>query len=559
MKFSHTMDMSVKIKRAFMALLVVLFVGQSALKAQSEPEMFRLIELGKYEEAIAMGNKLLAQDPKNDKIEYLMGRAYFETERYNEAGAWFMRGQGHSARNPWNFIGAGAVAAHDNNFDKTKAELAKAVELNSKNDPKVFLGVAQSYMSFSTKDKTKQQPFLKEAEVYIYKVQGLAPNNAESFVLGGLLYGLQGVEELEQGMYEKAIEKDPKYIYGYFRLGQLLKKQQKYQEAAEKFQKAIEIDPGFGPVYREMADMWTMAKKYDKADENMAKYLQIMGGDKGARIQEGVIKYLGEQYDAAIAIFEKVILDTNSTLVKRLLAYSYIKKTPPDADKSMKWFDAYWKAVEKNPGAIIASDYEVYGKAWQLKGNYDEAAKNYELSIAKAKEGGEPNYELYNTMAEMYMEKKDTLMRIKYLSLYIQNNAEKYQLKENFILGQSYFLLKDYARSDSIFEIMTQKMPDLHIGWSWRGRCNSMMDPGSKEGKAIPYYQKVLDLLGGDPEKVAKYKSDYITALIYFGSYHALVTEKFSEAKPFYQKILDVDPTNDNAKNGMEYIKSKGG
>lgn len=558
MKFSHTMDMSPKIRSIFLAFVAVLFIGQSAAMAQTEAEMRRLIEVGKYEEAISMGGKLLAANPKDDKIEYLMGRAYLETDRVNEASTWFTKGQGHSARNPWNFIGGGAVSARQDNFDNAKVGLDKAVELNSKNDPKVFLGVAEAYMGYSTKDKVKAQSFLKEAELYLYKVQKLAPNDAESYVLLGKLYGLQGVEELEQSMYEKAIEKDPKYIYGYYRLGQLFKKQQKYQEAADKFMKATEIDPGFGPVYKEMAEMWMLAKKYDKAEENINKYLEIMGADKSSRIIHLQILYLGDQFDKVITIGEPVLKDTNATVVKRLLAYSYVKKASPEADKSLNWFKAYWEATKTNPGAIIAADYENYGKALQLKGDFDQAVVNYEKAMEKAKEKGEPNYELYNSIADMYKEKKDTVNRIVYLRKYIQSNATKYQLKENFTLGQTYFQFKDYMHADSVFDVMTQKMPDLHIGWSWRGRCNAAMDPGSKDGKALPYYQKVLDLLGSDQEKIAKYKGDYITALNYFGSYYTVVSENLDIAKPYWQQILDVDPENVNAKNGMEYIKSKG-
>ena len=138
------------------------------------------------------------------------------------------------------------------------------------------------------------------------------------------------------------------------------------------------------------------------------------------------------QFDKTIEIGEKVIIDTNSTLVKRLLAYSYVKKTPPDAAKAMQWFNAYWDAVKTNPKAIIATDYEVYGKAFQLQGNDVEAVKNYELSIemekAKGAEGA-PNFELYNAVAEMYKEKKDTVKRIYYLRKFVQSNTSgKYHL-----------------------------------------------------------------------------------------------------------------------------------
>jgi tetratricopeptide (TPR) repeat protein len=501
---------------------------------------------------------MLALEPKHDKVEYLMGLAYFETERYDEAGAWFTKGQGHSNRNPMNFVGGGAVAAYKKDYTKAKADLDKAVELNAKNDPKVFLAIANAWMSNPDKDKAKQQPFWKEAELYLYKVQKLAPTDAESYVLLGKLYGLQGVAELEQSMYEKAIELDPKYIYGYFRLGQLFKKQAKYQEAAEKFLKITEIDPGFGPVYLEMAEMWTLAKKYDKAEENMTKYLNLMGSDPYALVRKMIIEYLGDQFDKAIVTGLEALKDTNATVIKRIVGYSYVKKTPADAENGLKYLDMYFEATKNNPAAIIASDYENYGKVWQLKGDFVQAAKYYNMAIDKATEKGEPNNELLNVMSEMYKEQKDTTNRILYLRRYILAGT-KYQLKENFALGQAYYQIKDYVHADSVFDVMTQKMPDLHIGWSWRGRCNSAMDPDSKQGKAIPYYQKVLDLLGPDPEKIVKYQADYVTALRYFGAYHTLVTEKFSEAIPFWQKILELIPADEGAKNGLEFCKQKGG
>ena len=180
-----------------------------------------------------------------------------------------------------------------------------------------------------------------------------------------------------------------------------------------------------------------------------------------------------------------------------------------------------------------------------------EKAKDAELA---------PNYELYNSVAELYKEKKDTVKRIYYLRKFVQSNTSgKYQLKENFALGQAYFQIKDFIHADSVFEVMTQKMPDLHIGYSWRGRSNAAQDPGSKQGLALPHYQKVLDLLGNDAEKIAKYKADFITALRYKAAYLATVTEKFAESRPFWEKILELDPADEDAKKGLEYVKAKGG
>lgn len=555
------MDMSGMIKKAAFAMALVLFIGQPALMAQSQSEVEGLIRIEKYADAQSMLEKLIGAEPRNDKYDYLMGKVMFLTDNMSEAEAWFKKGQGHSGRNAMNFIGSGSVSARQENFAKADKELKEALELNTKNDPKIILGVAKGYLEYNGKDRQKMQPYLNAAEPLLIRAQKLAPNDPEPEILLGELYGKQGVEELEQNRYEQAIAKDPKYIFGYLRLGQLYKKQEKYQEAADMFQKALEIDKGYGPVYREMAEMWTLAGKYDKAEESMTKYLEIMGSDDvNALEKKGIIEYLGNQFEKAIVTFEGIAGKTKSLIVPRLLGYCYVKQATPNADKGIEWLDKYFEATKASPKNIIASDYENYGKALQLKGQTEEAIAYYEKAIAKAaeKEDAEVDGTLYMVISDIYKEQGNDSLRITYLRKFLTSSS-KYQLKESFALGQAYFLLQDYAHSDSMFAEMSEKLPNLHIGWAWRARANAAMDPDSKEGKALPYYQKVVELLEAEPEKAVKYEKDYLLALRYMGAYYTLTNENFELAAPFWQKILDVSPEDEGAKNGMDFIKQNGG
>ena len=549
------------IKKAAFAIAVVLFIGRPALMAQTEGEVKRLISIEKYSDAQSMLEKMIGGDPRNDKLDYLMGEVMFLTDNMGEAEAWFKKGQGHSGRNPMNYIGSGGVAARQENFDKAKKELDEALDLNNKNSPKIILEVAKAYLEYQGTDRKKMQPYLNAAEPLLIRAQKLAPKDPEPEVLLGKLYGMQGVEELEQNRYEQAISKDPTYIFGYLRLGQLYKKQEKYQDAADKFKKALEIDAGYGPVYREMAEMWTLAGKYDKAEESMTKYLEIMGSDDvNALEKKGIIEYLGGQYEKAIATFEGIAGKTKSLIVPRLLGYCYVKQATPDADKGMEWLDKYFEATKAKPNNIIASDYENYGKAYQLKGETEKAIEYYEKSIAKAaeKEDAEVDGSLYMVIADIYKAQKNDSMRVTYLRKFL-NSSKKYKLKESFALGQTYFLMKDYEHADSIFGVMTEKLPKLHIGWAWRARANASMDPESKEGKAKPYYEKVIELLEAEPEKAVKYQKDYLLSLRYMGAYHTLTEENFELAAPFWQKILDISPEDEGAKNGLDFIKQNGG
>ncbi|HHG85404.1 MAG TPA: tetratricopeptide repeat protein [Bacteroidetes bacterium] len=557
MKYLGTMYKSVLLKQALMALTLVLYFGQ--LEAQAiYGKAAKLIANEKYSTAVAALNTYLINEPKDEKAEYLLGKAYLGMEKYGAARAAFKSGAGHGSRYPMNHVGLGAVAVKNKNYEEAKERMTKAIEVDRKNSIATLLGIAEGWLGYpdkGRKSKKAMMPYLKEAELYLYKVQKLDPQNAASFVMLGELYDLQGVKELAESNYEAAIARDPKYIRGYFRLGQLYKEQEKYNEAADKFRKIIELDAEYAPAFREMSEMWFLAKKYTKANEMMDQYLQLMGNDLGARLRKGVFEYLGEQYDKAIVTMEEVLPDTNSILLLRLIGYSYVKKETPDPDKSIEWLNRYFKTAQ--PISYIASDYENMAKALELKGDKEGAVVQYEKAMKMSEEAGEPKPEILSNIADMYKADKNYEKQAEYLERFL-HTQKSYRLKQSFGLGLAYFQLKNYTRSDSVFQVMTEAKPDITIGWAWRAKNNSQLDPGSKEGLAKPYYEKVLEIVGEDPELIAKFKRDYITANKYLGAYYTLVTEEYAKAIPHWEKILTLKPEDEGATNGLNYCKDKG-
>ncbi|MEM1000372.1 MAG: tetratricopeptide repeat protein [Bacteroidota bacterium] len=552
------MHNAAKIKQVLFALAIVLFTGQVFAQTAVHSEASRLITNEKYSDAITKLKAYLAEEPKDEKAEYLLGMAYMGLEKYSEAGAAFRSGAGHGTRYPMNHVGMGAVAVKNKDLTAAKKHMAKAVEVDRKSSSSTLLAIAQAYLGYpnTTQKNVKDMvPYLDEAQLYFQKVQLKEPDNAATYVGLGRIYDLQRIEESAEYQYGEAINRDPSYVYGYFRLGQLYKKQKKYNDAADKFRKCIEIDANFAPAYREMAEMWNLAGKPDKADENMTQYLKLMGDDLGAKMRSGTFKYLGERYDEAIAIMEPLLQDTNSLLLLRLLGYSYVKKENPDPDKALEYLDDYFSKAKEI--SYIASDYENRALAYELKGMMDEAIKEYETGMEMAEKQGEPNYEPLLNIANTYKANKDFAKQSEFLERYL-SYQKRYRLKENFDLGLAHYRTENYEKSDSVFKVMTEQKPDVTIGWAWRAKSNAQMDPESKEGKALPYYEKVLEIIGEDAEKVAKYERDYLSANKYIAAYYTLVTEEFGKAIPHWEKILELKPEDESATNGLNYCKEKG-
>lgn len=551
------MHKAATIKKALFALAFVLFAGQSFAQTAVYSEARRDITNEKFSKAVSDLQTHLAAEPKDEKAEYLLGLAYLGLEDYSKAKAAFRSGAGHGSRYPMNHVGLAATSVKDKDLEATKRHVTKAMEVDRKGEVETLLGIAKAYVGYpdkGPKHKAAMMPFLKEGELYLYKVQKVDPNNAESFVLLGQLYDLQGVKELAESNYERAISLAPDYIFGYFRLGQLYKEQEKYNEAADKFRKCIELDATFSPAYREMAEMWYLAGKYQKADEYMEKYLELMNNDLSARLRSGTFKYLGGQYDEAIKILEEVAKDTTSLALYRILGYAYVKKETPNPDKALEWLGKYFSGVSEI--SLIPSDFENRGKAYQLKGEMDKAIAEYEKAIELGEKQETPNYDIWLELADQYKAEKDYVKQAEYLERFLAKQAD-YKLKESFDLGLALYRTESYEKADSVFKIMSEEKPDITIGWAWRAKSNAQMDPDSKEGKAKPYYEKVLEVVGDDAEMIAKFEKDYVTANKYLASYYTLVTEEYGKAIPYWEKILEMDPADEGAKNGLDYCKER--
>ena len=73
------------------------------------------------------------------------------------------------------------------------------------------------------------------------------------------------------------------------------------------------------------------------------------------------------------------------------------------------------------------------------------------------------------------------------------------------------------------------------------------------QGLAKTSYEKFLEVALQNPEKN---KKDIIEAYEYMGAYYIQTANDVNAAKPYYEKILQLDPTNEQAKVFMKTLNS---
>lgn len=94
--------------------------------------------------------------------------------------------------------------------------------------------------------------------------------------------------------------------------------------------------------------------------------------------------------------------------------------------------------------------------------------------------------------------------------------------------------------------------PDLSLGYMWRAKTNSQMDPKNEKWSAKPFYEAYLTKV--KPEENERNKKDLIETYNYLAAYYA-DKKDCPNVKIYMQKVLELDPANAQAKKIIAGLK----
>ena len=107
-----------------------------------------------------------------------------------------------------------------------------------------------------------------------------------------------------------------------------------------------------------------------------------------------------------------------------------------------------------------------------------------------------------------------------------------------------------------MFGLYAQKYPEQSFGYYWQAKSKALLDSGMKEGLAVPAYQKLISVLGKDTTD-ANYKKWTVEAYGYLATYEANKEKDYPEAVGYFEKMLEVDPTNEDAKKYIAILEKR--
>ncbi len=198
---------------------------------------------------------------------------------------------------------------------------------------------------------------------------------------------LKGQEDFDRfyfddarALFEKAVEKDPKFALAYFYLARVhshLAEEPQAIEAMEKFKSLSQSSPSKGKDALYVAALSALTEKdIDGYVKGLESVIKADPEDKRARAELANHYRNTQKYPEAVAEFEKALaIDPSFGYALNLLAYTY--GAMGETEKAIKTFDVY---ASSHPGD--ANPVDSMGDLYFSLGKFDLARAKYQQALA---------------------------------------------------------------------------------------------------------------------------------------------------------------------------------
>jgi tetratricopeptide (TPR) repeat protein len=292
-------------------------------------EARKLLQQGKYDEAIAALRDLEANHPGMSGLAHELGLAYYSKSDYlNAIAAWKKALQENSADNEAtqllgiSYYLAGRPADAIPHLEKVQTWFPSA-------------NVDASYILGICYIQTKDYP---RARAAFAKMFAVPPDSAPAYLFTARMLLRQDFTPIAEEYAQKAVALDPKLPLVHYLLGELSLYHSKIPEAISEFEKEMQLNPGYAATYYKLADAYTRIQKFDDAEKLLQRSIWLDATSTGPYILMGkVLEKKGETQLAVRALQRALTMDPNNPIPHQLLgqAYRQLGKSD-DAERELK-------------------------------------------------------------------------------------------------------------------------------------------------------------------------------------------------------------------------------
>lgn len=543
-------------KRILFSLMAVAASVTFAV-AQTIEEGVQAVYYSKFNTANNTFKQIVAKEPGNTKAIYWLGQTLIQNialpDGPQQARALYQQALASNPSDPWLLVGMANtdyLVANDKNAAKQKMEQAiRIVEDKSKRREKdknlaeiyTAIGRASSQGDGDQGDPAFVIPLLEKA-------LELDPNNSDAGIYLGMNYLKQGGENGGKAYqaYNTAFTRKPNYALAPYRIGVMYQSQGNYTAMNEWYQKAIQADPTFAAPYL------TYFEYFRENDVNKAKgfldnFVAVAEPSCHTKYFQADFSYVSGNYQEAVNQANQMLSSAECRTyndANMLVAKAYHRLG--DRDKAATAVDTYFKAA--TPGTVHDHDYASAGYILkEVPGQEAQAVtylkKAYELDTVAF------NREKYvDSIAYAYDKVNKPVEKLEWMKSIF---ATKKQLTDKNLvaLADAAFKAESYPLSDSLYTILKGKYPDDQFSYYYLQQSALAQD--STKEMAIPHVNEFIKFLEKDPETN---KATLIYEYSLLGDYYANTKKDYATAKTYFQKMYDLDPSNQEIKNVVDQL-----
>ena len=271
--------------------------------------------------------------------------------------------------------------------------------------------------------------------------------------------------------------------------------------------------------------------------------------------------YFTGKYSECLAIAQKGLETNNRDAGYNRLAF-FSNTELKNFDAALNYADALFNRSDSAKFSYF--DYTYYGNALSGAKKHDEAIAMYQKALEQEIEDGDKRAGVVKQLSEAYENKEDYENAIKTYEQFLQT-VSRSDANDMVGLAQLYIVYANskqgdervalFKKAEQVYVDMDSKYPQAkEYVLFMRARVNTYMDPETKEGLAKPYYEELVNIIEPRAEKSNSDLARLLEGYRYLGYYHLLNNDKETSIG-FWQKIVDLDPSNEAAKNALEALK----
>jgi tetratricopeptide (TPR) repeat protein len=328
-------------------------------------QALQLQQHSKLNEAKALYEKILHQDPHHCDALHLLGMIYHTLNQKDQACIFITQALTLKPH-PIYYNSLGIVLKAQGKIDEAIDAFTKALALNPN-----YAGMYHN-LGNALRDKGK----IDEAIEALNKALSLEPQYVEAYYnLGVTLYAKGQIDEAIEA-FTKALSISPNHADIYYSLGIALQNKGELDEAIKAYTKALSINPNYAEAHNNLGVTLHNKGKIDHAIEVFIKALSINPNYADAYYNLGNALQNKNKINHAMTAYEKAIsLDPN--YVDAYNNLGVILKVQGKLEEAIK---TYTKALMINPNH--AGIYNNFGTALKAQGKLDEAIDAYTKALS---------------------------------------------------------------------------------------------------------------------------------------------------------------------------------